>query len=159
MQSQIVVYANDIPDKLLARAKGKDELHRISRFIDWMADHKSIMWLQPDLLAYRDHLFDEGLANTSISSHLATVRGGYRALLRDNALRQKLYEQTPPESSPADRKAFVDEVLTRLENALTPSVAPVRLIKHQDELDETHVRLTPDQAISLLELAVQFSGE
>jgi len=51
---------------------------------------------------------------------------------------------------PADRKAFVDETVTRMENALDPKAAPVKRRIRQDRADAAYLRLTAEQASGLL---------
>lgn len=143
----------EIPD-LLALVTNKDARHRIGLFIDWMYERRGV-WLRPDLTAYRDFLLHErSLSAASTAAHLSTVRGRYQALLGDNALREWLYASTPDDASAGDRKAFVDETLIRLENAIRASSAPVTVIRHQDDLDAGQVRLTVEQALALLDAPV-----
>src|SRR5258708_39551917 len=102
----------------------KDHLHRLSVFAIWL-DATGHSWRDPDRAAYRAHLLARGLQKSSVTAHLATIRARYKALLRDNHLRDHLYGMTPEGLSPADKKAFVDEALTRLNNAADPAAAPV----------------------------------
>lgn len=127
----------------------KDQRHRLRSFAAWL-DTVGSSWWEPDLAAYRDYLLVRGLQPTSISAHLGTIRARYKALLRDNHLRDQLYALTPLGSSPADRKAFVDEVLQRLRNAADPHAASITLIQRQDQPDTAQTRLTAVQANALL---------
>jgi integrase/recombinase XerD len=72
-------------------------------------------------------------------------------LLRDNAVRDRLYQMTPPDATPADKKAFVDEALERLKNGTDPATAKVKVKVSQDTPDEKHVRLTKSQASALID--------
>ena len=109
-------------------------------------------WQTPDLSDYRDHLLtNSGLAPASVAAHLSTVRGRYKLLLGSNSMRQYLYSLAPDDASAADRKAFVDETLAQLENAIKANAAPLTVIKHQDALDATHLRLSIEQALELLD--------
>jgi site-specific recombinase XerD len=130
----------------------KDKLSRLSRFAGWL-DDTGVTWHNPDLAAYRDFLKSEyGLANSSIAAHLSTIRGQYNSLLRDNAVRDRLYQMTPADTSPADRKAFVDEALERLKNAVDPSTAKVTVKVVQDKADsEIGLRLTGQEAATLID--------
>jgi integrase len=148
---------------IMPERPGKDVKSRLAYFIDWMA-RTSRPWYQPDLLAYRDFLLQERckidpltgteipapLSASSAQAHLSTIRARYQALLRDNALRDHLYQFVPPGTGPADRKALVDEVLTRLQNAIHPGRAPISTILTQDDADRDHLRLTPEQVRALL---------
>lgn len=104
-------------------------------------------WWEPDLAAYRDDLLNDGLAPTSVQSYLATVRGAYKRILASNKTRDALYRMTPPDALPSDRKAFVDEVVARIENAISPLNAVVDVPTVQDD---EHLRLTPYEAVELL---------
>lgn len=138
-------------DSTLERYAGesKDTKHRARRFDAWLAS-TGRPWHAPDLARYRDALQVEGLAPRSIAAHLATVRGLYRRAIHDNALRDALLAAAPAGATPADRKAFTDEVLARIENAIQPEAAPVRIITAQDHLDGAAVRLTKSEAEQLL---------
>jgi site-specific recombinase XerD len=85
-----------------------------------------------------------------VQAHLATVRGRYAAVLRDNRVRRALYDMAPAECGPADRKAFVDEALLRLQNAVHPAASAVVIVTQRDAADSEHLRLTPDQVSALL---------
>lgn len=130
-----------------------DNLHRLKRYADWLNSNGD-SWLQPDLAAYRDWLKSEhDLANSSIASHLATVRGRYNALLREDttrdALRAMVHQKLGDEAGFADIIAGQNELLSRLENAVHPSKAKVKVVKAQDVEDSKHVRLTLEQASAL----------
>ena len=133
----------------IGQTTNKDIGSRLRIYRRWM-DGEKIRWFQPDLLTYRDKLFERGMAPTSVAAHLSTIRGAYRRMLRSNRVRDALYGMAQEGSSPADRKAFVDEIITRIENAIDPLNAPVSITEYQDIADEDHVRLTADQARSLL---------
>src|SRR5579859_2561382 len=136
-------------DMLLPPGAAKDHLHRLSVFCAWL-DALGYPWHDPHLAAYRDHLSVRGLSPASIAAHLGTIRSRYKALLRDNGLRDVLYSLTPPGAALADRKAFVDEMLSRLLNSVDPSTAPVKVTKRQDRPQEEHLRLSASQASALL---------
>lgn len=150
----LITHLGNVPD-LLAAVTNKDARHRVGLFIDWMHDTRG-NWLRPNLADYRDWLLQERqLSPASTAAHLATIRGRYQALLRDNALREWLYAAVPEASSASDRKAFVDETLTRLENAIRASSAPLTVVRQQDDLDTGQVRLSIAQALELLDAPVQ----
>ena len=46
---------------------------------------------------------------------------------------------------------MVDEAITRIQNAMDPKAAPVRVITRQDVADSQHRRLTADQANALMD--------
>jgi len=129
----------------------KDSKHRLNHYIRWLyATGRN--WAQVDLGAHRDYLLDIcNLSPSSVTAHLATIRARYRAVLRDPQTRARLYARTPPNSPPADRKAYVDEVYERIRAQLEPEAAPVPTITHQDKPDTHHLRLTTAQARSLMQ--------
>jgi len=142
---------------LLPTNPDKDTRYRVGMFTDWLKI-QSLPIHSPDLAAYRDHLLENGgrtgtpLALATISKHLSTIRAQYRRLMRDNATRDALFEIAGTQTdNPVERKAIVDEIITRLENAINPDNSPVKVIKRQDTPDATHLRLTRKQAESLLE--------
>ncbi len=141
---------------LLRDSDVKDVKSRLTMFVRWL-DANGGVWYRPDLAAYRDHLMTEyqgangkPLSNTSITAHLSTIRGRYREIMDDNATRDRMYKLTSSSTSAGDRKAFVDEMLVRLENAINPARATVKITKVQDVEDTAHLRLTVEQANDLL---------
>ena len=144
-----------------AEASGHQK-HRLAMFVVWL-DEREASWIDPDLAAYRDYLLsDERLVQrgsqlvasplkpSSAQTHLSTIRGRYRALLETNTVRDRLYALTPPDASASDKKAFVDELLIRLENAVKLATAKVKVIVKQDRVDSEHSRLTRAQAGALM---------
>lgn len=131
-----------------------DTRSRLARFEQWQRERP---WYDLDLAAYRDELLTT-LAPSSVSAHLATVRGRYRAILRDPVRRDELYSLAgerltalDQDSTPANRKAFVDELVTRIEHALDPKSAPVKTVTRQDRADSDQTRLTREQAGELMQ--------
>jgi site-specific recombinase XerD len=62
-----------------------------------------------------------------------------------------LYEVAAMQSdNPIERKAFVDEAVTRLTNEIDPKNAPVKQVKRQDVADAAYLRLTKEQAEALI---------
>jgi len=151
-------YQDDQP--ALAQFAHKDQVYRIGLFRDWL-EATGGSWLSADLAAYRNYLLHEyaqtrskrttiGLAPATVAAHLSTIRGRYQALLQSNRLRDRLYGSlTAAENAPADRKAVVDELLTRLQNAVHPTTAPVTVTTAQDTPDSAFLRLTRAQAQDL----------
>src|SRR5688572_13650195 len=115
-------------------AGGKDEQHRLRLYTQWL-DQNGALWWQPDLATYRDYLLKDYLGRngqplgvSSVYSHLASVRGHYQSMLRDNNVRQWFYNQCPPDLSPSDKKAAVDEILQRMANAIDAQQAPLKTV-------------------------------
>ncbi|MCP4536721.1 MAG: tyrosine-type recombinase/integrase [Chloroflexi bacterium] len=123
---------------------------RLGQFVVWM-DDRDLLWHQVDLAAYRDAMEDAGKAPATVNAHLSTIRARYRAIVRDNATRDSLYRLAEQVAdAPSDRKSFVDEILTRVENAIAPQASQVRVKVSQDRADSAHLRLTREQAEALM---------
>ena len=141
---------------LIPDGAGKDRRSRLGAFADWLAE-TGRTWHTPDLAAYRDHLLTTREASTT-AAYLATVRGRYREMLKEDAVRQALYVQAAnvleaqdQEDSPANRAAIVGELEKRLENALDPARSAVTVETKQDRIDSEHgTRLTKEQASALI---------
>ncbi len=134
---------------------GRDARYRLGKFDRWMTT-QGRPWHEPDLAAYRDHLL-KTLAPATVSGHLSTIRARYRALLQDNATRDALYalsaralQDTGQGDTPANRKAFVDELTTRIKNGVDPNVTRVQVRMSQDRPDTDQLRLTSKQASALM---------
>ncbi|MFC1960234.1 tyrosine-type recombinase/integrase [Chloroflexota bacterium] len=141
------------PGILLPPNGNKDTVSRLTAYAEWLADQGSGYW-DVDLVAYRDHLYERGLASTTVQAHLSTVRMRYQELLRDETVSRQMYSYAtrlveldgyPP--VPANIKPYVDEMRRRVENAIHPKTASVRVIVDQDP---THVRLTRHQASAFI---------
>src|SRR5690606_26974477 len=107
-------------------------------------------WYAPNLGAYRDDLIAEGLAPSTVSTYLSTIRGAYRKLTRSNGVRDLLMAMAPPDAPPERKHAIVEEALARLRNATHPDESRVKQIVKQDEATSEHIRLTVAQAGALL---------
>ncbi len=134
---------------LAARSGNKNTRSRVALYCGWLAA-TGTLWYMPDLAAWRDALVAGGRKPTTVQAYLSSVRGVYRELIGDNATRDLLYRLVPHDTPPERAKAFVDEALTRLENAVKPSHAKVRVTQHQDLPDSALLRLTVEQANALL---------
>jgi site-specific recombinase XerD len=137
---------------LIPQDADKDTASRLGRYQDWITGP----WYDPDLAGYRDHLLAQGLAASSVSAHLSTIRGRYQTLIKDNsvrdgleiAIREGLAQDGKP--NPADVEALVNRTLARLSNAIDPSLSKVKVHVDQDTPDSQHHRLTAQQAEHLL---------
>ncbi len=128
---------------------------RLGLFVDWL-DAQGQSWHEPDLAAYRDKMLARYTPG-STSAHLSTIRARYREIARDNGTRDYLYTKAGEQltelgqdDTPANRKAFVDEALARLENAIDPKATAVKTETKQDRADFEAVRLTRAQASALI---------
>lgn len=141
---------------LVPEQSGKDLKHRIRIFRQWM-QHTGRKWYNPDFITYRDYLLNDYmgpsgklLSPRSVRAHLSTVRAHYQSILRDNRTRDRLYTMTPEDAAPSDKKAYVDEIIKRIENAIDPENSAVKVINRQDTPDADHLRLTIAQADRLI---------
>lgn len=141
---------------LMPDRPGKDERHRIDRFITWL-EANQLPWHNPNLKAYRDHLLAEGLSMTSVAAHLGTLRGRYESALVDQETLRTLYQMATEvlesggqEVTPANQWAVVATYLEVIRNAINPKAAPLRVRRIQDRADSEHLRLTIEQAQELL---------
>jgi site-specific recombinase XerD len=157
MPAKSLIIRSDNYDALVPKDSNKNTVSRLRHYANWL-DQNGRHWFSPDMAVYRDYLLDEhGLAPSSASAHLSTIRGRYQTLLRDNAVRQMLFDMAAQQlvdagqdDSPANRKAVVDELVERLKNTLDPHAAPVRVTHKQDIADSEHIRLTPSQGQMLM---------
>lgn len=156
MVVELTLY-KDISTLLIPPNASKDTRYRLGKFANWLSS-TGRKWYEPDLARYRDELLGAHTSST-VSAHLSTIRARYQEILRDNAARDALYALTDgpvsrlaTSDTPADRKAYVDEILTRLSNAIDPRISAVKQKTSQDKPDSAHLRLTTEQANRLLSL-------
>lgn len=135
---------------LLQASPTKDEKYRIGRFENWIQETGGLLH-SPDLPAYREDLLSAYIPSTA-ATHMSTIRGRYRRLVESNDLRSHLFALAGAALTASDRKAFVDETITRLSNAVNDPGAKIKVTKKQDISDYTQIRLTRSQAESLLSL-------
>jgi len=141
----------------------KDVYSRLLFFLDWM-NTQGLPWHRPALSDYKNYLLHDRtrihprtgevtpalLSPAAANAHLATIRGRYHALLNTTKVRQQLYDALPPEiSDPANRKAWVDELLIRIEHDIHPRLTTIKEVFVQDQPDADHLRLTPAQVRAL----------
>lgn len=153
MSSSLARYGADGYNPLLAVAEttpSLDRKARLNRYLDWL-DETGRAWYEPDLAAWRDSLLGEGLSPATAYAYLSTVRKVYRDSLRDNRTRDYFYSLTPDGASLLERKAFVDELVTRIENATDSSRSQVSIRQIQDHDARERLWLTPDEALALVE--------
>lgn len=152
-------------DALMPQEPNKDEKSRIGYFVDWLSI-TGRSWLTPDLPDYLHYLLHERtktdlntgdvvpapLSPTTANVHLATIRGRYKSLLMNNIIRKQLFANVAHLPSFADQKAFVDEMLVRIQNDIHPTSATAQVITKMDIADSEHLRLRPSQVRALLRL-------
>ena len=149
-QKQALALSGYNPLLKLARSGNKDTDSRLSRFVDYLQS-EGLDWHTPDLAGYRDTLLQAGYKASTVAAHLTTVRSAYSKVLKDNTVREWILNSTPSDLSVADRLALLNEALARLQNATDPKQSEVKQGTKQDEADSEHVRLSPSQAIALID--------
>jgi len=134
---------------LLPQNPDKDTHTRINRYINWLRI-SGRHWLVVDLIGYKGFLEDDPSINSdqTISAYLSAVRTRYSELQHRNDFRDWLYKQTT--GSMLERKAIVEEILTRIENAVRDRRAYVKVRIIQDYADSDHLRLSVEQQKSLI---------
>ena len=154
--AEVAFVFDDVKSLLLTSNADKDTRSRINAFVAWLTATDR-PWHSPDLAAYRDHLLDRRYHAATVSAHLSTLRAAYQRVLRNNDVRAALFEaagaqlhRLDADDTPANRKAFVDERYTRLQNAIDPKNSPVKTVRSQDKADSAQVRLTRAQVEALL---------
>ena len=154
MDAQALITLDEVPAiRFVPEDAGKDARYRLGKFAGWL-EATGQAWLQPDLAAYRDALLSGELgeyAPATVRAHLATIRARYRDIANANAMRDRLYGVASARyDQVADRKAFVDEVLTRLDNAAEARHSRVQVVERLDRPDADGLRLTREQASALI---------
>lgn len=128
----------------------KDVRSRLGKFCAWLNDN-GFSWYSPDLRSYRDYL-QGTLSPSSCNAHLSTIRSQYKTILADNETRDTLYNLASQFSNDAlEKKAFVEEVLTRLANDVNPIHSSVKIEKKQDVVDSENIRLDVAQCETLMQ--------
>ena len=126
----------------------KDTRYRLGKFETWL-QAQGQKWYLPDLAAYRDAMLDNDYAPSTVSAHLSTIRATYQKIVLN---REAFYQLVPKafSGSITEQKAYVDEAIARIENAIDPRLSPVKNITKQDIAESEHLRLTSDQANQLM---------
>ena len=137
MDSDIVVSHNAL---IVPQTDDKQIRTRLNKYLRWL-DASKHHFLDVDMQGYRDYLL-QSMKPASVAVYLAAVRNRYKELITDRDL---LFNYVPQNLSFAERKAQVDEVVTRIENAISPQKAPVKITTIQDRPDNAYLRLTSDQ--------------
>lgn len=115
---------------------------RLKSYVNYIGADR---WMFPDLPGYVAHLRGRGIAETTISSHLSTVRERYRTLARQRDLFFEMF----PDGTFVERQAAVNELVERIRNAAADKIK-LDVVTVQDESDLEHIRLSKQQADDLL---------
>lgn len=136
---------------------------RLTLFANWL-QVSGCPWHEPDFQAYHDFLVSRKRGDTngnplpplttvSAQSHLSTVRGRYRWLLRQNRFRDMLLymiQEIYPDESPEFHLMALGDKITRMTNAIQVDIdyQDARII--QDRPDSDFIRLKTSEANRLL---------
>lgn len=137
--NRAIIFADEPEDR--------QQKYRLNRYADYL-DEISAKWYMPDLKAYSAYLKEQGLSAGSRSAHLSTIRMRYV----DIVLNRDPFWTIAKKEAPGDfvaQKAFVDEIIERLKNAINPRLSRVKTVKVQDR-PNNQIRLTSKQAEALL---------
>jgi site-specific recombinase XerD len=132
--------------------RNKTTKSRVYRYLAW-CDDNDIHWATPDFRSYRDALIADGLSPNTIASTLATLRSAYHYVMTDNDFRAWLMMQSPTDDF-VGAKAFVDETIQRIQNAIDPAQTPLPTVSRQDDADGDFVRFTESQLSQLRDMAL-----
>ncbi len=126
----------------------RQQKYRLNTYADYL-DEIGVKWYMPDLKSYSAYLRNRGLSARSRSAHLSTIRMRYV----DIVLNRDPFWKLATEQFPGDfvaQKAFVDEIIERLKNAINPRASKVKTVTVQDRPND-QIRLTVEQAETLLD--------
>jgi site-specific recombinase XerD len=140
---------------LIPEGGNKDATSRARLYTRYLDEH-NLRWYRPDLVSYTAYLEQRGLAPSSIEAHLSSIRRQYRRVMKDRDLFYRMVD--PAIEGPADRKAFVDEILARIKDAIDPGLVDLDTVTTQDHTDEQRVRLTVAEANALMLEPVRVYG-
>lgn len=138
----------NMPPRFMPMQPTKDETSRLTMFADWM-HHSEMLWVKPDLAAYRDYLLDN-LAPRSVKSHLSTARKALKRVMLDRDYLYTVAGHVMPDATMMELKPMVDEFSERLKIAIDPDMSKVKVLTIQDGSDNAHVRLSAKQADKLI---------
>ncbi|MEO1287851.1 MAG: site-specific integrase [Chloroflexota bacterium] len=152
-----------------SQASRLNERSRISLYEDWLIAQGMDGITTFDLVAYKDYLMSgerekhglSALSKVSASAHINSIRARYLYMLdkAPSRLRDYLYSQTSADASPADRKAYVDEMQLRIRERVQDQRAMVQFIQETDQADDRFVRLSLDEMMSYCEIPLQTAHE
>lgn len=137
-----------ITQALQPATNNKNCISHLNRYNQYVRENKDYKLLDPNLKAYRDYLLSS-LSPSTVKVHLSHIRQSYKQLIQN---RDMFYRMIPAEyaNTIANQKAYVDEAITRIEQAIHPDNAMVKTVTVQDSEDDKHIRLTKSQASEYL---------
>ncbi|MGB1286145.1 MAG: tyrosine-type recombinase/integrase, partial [Aggregatilineales bacterium] len=135
-----------VPESFLSIGNTKQKRSRVNAYIEYVARERGNNWLTHNLDDYRDYLLSQGKSAATVQAYVSTVRTGLKKMGQD---RDYYYGLVPADTPLLERKAFVDEIIVRLHNAIEGG--KVKKLTKQDAADNEHIRLTPAQQNALLD--------
>jgi len=124
-----------------------------ARFIRY-TESNDYDFLRPRLREWRDSLLAEGDKEPgSINNLVGTIRRRYQLLLKSNDFRDYVYSLTPGDQDILNKKAYVDEVMLRIQNEMEPGHSNVKVDKKSDAYvgeGSKKIWFTREQAIELM---------
>lgn len=146
--TDIILHDGPTLPPLIPHDASANQRKQLQRFEAWL-DGRNLHYTGIDDLApYVAHLKRRGLSPASIAAYVSAARTRLRDLANNNALLMTLLDAAP--GTPADRKAYADVVLKRLEN--TAKSVKIKGRRVEAYTDQQQVRIKPKQAVELLDL-------
>ena len=160
MDNKIIVIEkndNELPISLLnyitseSEASRNNETSRLRLYEQWLVSNQMDGITKFDLALYKNYLMSNqratdnlsALSRTSAAAHINSIRARYLYMLdkAPSKLRDYLYSKVSESHSPADRKAYVDEMQLRIRERVLDNRATVQLIQRTDDTDGRFIRL------------------
>lgn len=137
------------PNAVFLSNAPKSRKHQLAAFARWLADTGAVWW-QVDLRDYRAHLLAQDMAASTRAKYLEAARRQYHSAATDNMLRDYLFAQMRGDFS--ERKAMVDELITRIANNAAPHNTVIAQPDKRDQTDAEHPRLRFGEVLALLDV-------
>lgn len=147
MNTQIIRHNQSLLD-IVNIGDNKDYITRIRKYETWLNQSGQNL-MNANLDAYKTYLVNNGLSAGTVNNYIGTIRKWYKQLSQQ---RDFLYSYTDGSLPMLERKAYVDEIVTRLLQKADPANSKVKVKKQQDVSDQYGKRLTKKQVHQLLQL-------
>ncbi len=103
----------------------REERHRFTQFFDWAKEYGMGMH-NLNLVTYDRYIqHNLKLAPTTRKAHLSTIRGRFKALLRDGSLKRAIEECFSDDVDPKEKELFVGALLNSIRQAIDPKLTHV----------------------------------
>lgn len=146
MLSIIQTSQNNFNHLILNNTAEKQVKSRLYRYYVWLNNNSKSLWDVP-LIEYITYMHNTGLSNATINAYISSICVQYHNLIQERAF---IYQILPDAETLADKKAMMDEFITRMEHKIE-NVPKPKMIINQDTEDEDgyHVWLTQDEVKGL----------